>query len=131
MSKLAPDPVPGVPWEELVLAEMIANAEEHGLKFCVRDSGMDNTDGLYVPVTGSADAVGAYLAFKGASRTNTLSLPYEELQETAAAEEVADFTEYTGLNGCAVSAGNDANDITWPSMPYALGAAYRAYHLDD
>lgn len=110
----------GVPAEELVLAEMIANAEHSELTYCTGGTGVVNVEGLYVPCGTYACAIGAYLAFKPAPglTTNDAQFPH--------------FREMASLDAKAVWRGNDGwDDEGLDLAAYDLGAAYRAYHLES
>lgn len=124
---LGPANMDGVPNEELILAEMIANAEEHELGFATGDTNvtlMDDGPDLYVPTSDHCCAVGAFVAFK--------SRPADVLAD----HDPEGYLGFKAMTGCPrwgdVTIGNDEGDgrdiFYGPWLD--LGAAYRAYHLE-
>ena len=127
-----------VPREELVLAEMIANGQSHGLKFASGATGLDSvvkkgTRGvmLFEPCgSGHSCAIGAYLACKSRSidylsRWGMESGDYSELGQYTAFERAA------GVRSGDVYIGNDrttVDDYGWTSRAEGIGVAYRAFH---
>lgn len=121
-SSLGPANMSGVTKYDLVLAEMISNAEEHELAFTVRRVNVDNVEGLVVPTAECACAIGAYEAFKPALA--------EGFDSDGRYDVYAGFQARTGLSHYSVYLGNDASLIPEVDCPDAamVGIAYHAYH---
>ena len=114
----------GVPHEELVLAEMIANAEAHGVPFRACTTGLAAHSGRFVPVDDrGCCAIGAYVAFK----------PVDDMGDDGGYRL---FRHMTGLRDADVTTGNDVSSDNHPFVyivdrtSFDVGAAYRAYHLE-
>lgn len=112
------------PTREMVLAEMIANAEDRSLSFMSGYHGMGISEGTFVPNPdwkGRACAIGAFMAGRHVTGAQSQDLPI-----------YGEFEAQSGLQSHGVYVGNDELPGTMldDDDSVDVGNAYRAYHAD-